>query len=269
MTDSPYRVDELTWEEAGEALPSADLVVLPCGSTEQHSLHLPLAVDSIRAHELADELARAAPDHDLSVYVLPTLRYGYSEHHMPFPGTVSIAPDTYADLVVDVGASMAEHGVDRFGILNCHGGNREPHKLALDRLSREHGLEGYYLMWTDFARDRLEDRWGDDWGHAGEHETAAIEHYRPDLVRSERKEPRTRRGRFEARQYRYFDDITEQGGLGDPTRSDPEFVAEVIAATTDDILETLRTEIRDDPPETGPGPGPETGPGSGPGSGAD
>jgi len=246
MPDASYRVEELTWEEAEAALPSADLVVLPCGSTEQHSLHLPLSVDSIRAHELADELARAAPDHDLSVYVLPTLRYGHSEHHMPFAGTVSIDPDTYADLVVDVGASMAEHGVERFGILNCHGGNREPHKLALDRLSRDHGLEGYYLMWTDFAHDRLEERWGEEWGHAGEHETAAIEHYRPDLVRTDRKEPQTRRGRFEARQYRYFDEITEQGGLGDPTRSDPEFVAEVIEETTHEILETLRAEIHGD-----------------------
>jgi creatinine amidohydrolase len=238
-----HRLDELTWEEAGAAIDDADLVVLPCGSTEQHSLHLPLSVDSLRAHHLTEDLARAAPDHGLSLLVCPTLRYGYSEHHMSFPGTVSIDADTYAGVVVDVGRSLAEHGAERFAILNCHGGNREPHKLALDRLQREHGLEGYYLMWTDFARERLEERWGDEWGHAGEHETAAIEHYRPDLVRSDRKEPQTRRRELQARQYAYFDEITEQGGLGDPTRSDPEFVAGVIEETNADILEALRADM--------------------------
>jgi len=243
VDSTTYRLDEMTWEEAGEAIPAADLVVLPCGSTEQHAPHLPLAVDSIRAHELTDELARAAPDHDLSLLVLPTLRYGYSEHHMPYPGTVTIDPETYADLVVDVGASMAAHGAERFAIVNCHGGNREPHKLALDRLQREHDLESFYLMWTDFARERLEAKWGDEWGHAGEHETSVIEVFRPELVREERKEPQTRNHRFEARQYRYFDDITEQGGLGDPTRSDPDFVETVIEETTADILDALRTDI--------------------------
>jgi creatinine amidohydrolase len=42
----------MTWEDAGEAFERGDAAVLPTGSTEQHSVHLPVSVDSIRAEHL-------------------------------------------------------------------------------------------------------------------------------------------------------------------------------------------------------------------------
>lgn len=237
-----FQLSEQTWEDAETTFDSADYVILPCGSTEQHSTHLPLSVDTIRAEELTKDLCRAAPEYDLDLVMLPPLPYGESEHHMHFPGTITISADTYQQFVEDIGRSVAEHGGQRFAVVNCHGGNREPHKLALKRVQRETDLETHYVHWTDFARDRLESRFGEEWGHAGEYETSVIEHYRPDTVRQEKKTPQTRKARFETRVLSYFDDITKEGGIGDPTRSDPEFAAEVIDATTDDILETLQDE---------------------------
>lgn len=238
-----HRLNELTWEEAADAIPAADAVVLPTGSTEQHSLHLPLGTDSMRASDLTDELVRAAPEHDLSLLTLPTLEYGYSEHHMHFPGTASISPETYGNFVVDIGASMAAHGADRFVTLNTHGGNRESLGLALDRLQRDHDVEGYFVQWTDYARPTLEERWGDDWGHAGPHETAAMEILRPGLVRTDRKGSQTNRDRYEARRIRYFEDLTDQGSIGDPTRADTAFIEDVIEETTAAILSALRSDF--------------------------
>ncbi|MFC4550472.1 MULTISPECIES: creatininase family protein [Halorussus] len=245
MTDNTddYRLATKTWEDAEVAFEAADYVVLPCGSTEQHSTHLPTSVDTLRAKHLTYELAEAAPGHDLDLLVLPPLPYGYSEHHLPFSGTITLDADTYRDAIVDVGQSVKEHGGKRFLITNFHAGNIEPHKLAIDRLQRDHGLRTHYVNWTDFARDELEAEFGDDWGHAGEHETSVIEHYRPELVRTENKRPQTMKENGDTTQQRYFDDLTVEGGLGDPSKSNPEFVESVIEHTTDRILRKLASDL--------------------------
>lgn len=238
-----YDLGSMTWEDAGEALETADMVVLPTGSIEQHSKHLPVTVDTLRAENLTRELVEAAPDRGLSMVRLPTLPYGYSEHHMTYPGTITLGADTYQSVLEEIGVSMAEHGVDRLAIVNCHGGNRSPMKLAADRLQRDHGLELYPIHWTEYGREQLVEEFGEDWGHAGEHETSAIELFHPDLVRENEKEPQTSKADYEARQYEYFSDITEQGGLGDPTNADPEFMREVVADTTERILDAIESDI--------------------------
>ncbi|WP_336025599.1 creatininase family protein [Halobellus salinisoli] len=232
----------MTWEDAEEAFKTADYVVLPCGSTEQHSLHLPTSVDTLRSFHLTNELAERAPAHDLELLLLPPLQYGYSEHHLPFSGTITLDADTYRDVIVDIGRSVKRHGAERFLITNFHAGNIEPHKLAIDQLQRQHELPTRYVNWTDFAREKLEERFGDKWGHAGEHETSIIEHYRPDLVRQEKKRPQTLHDLAESEQFQYFDDLTLEGGLGDPTDSDPEFIADIIAETTDKVLRDLEIQ---------------------------
>ncbi len=238
-----YDLGSMTWEDAGEALETADMVVLPTGSIEQHSKHLPVTVDTLRAENLTRELVEAAPERGLSMVRLPTLPYGYSEHHMTYPGTITLGADTYQSVLEEIGASMAEHGADRLAIVNCHGGNRSPMKLAADRLQRDHGLEVYPVHWTEYGREQLVEEFGEDWGHAGDHETSVIELFHPDLVREEKKEPQTSKADYEIRQYEYFSDITEQGGLGDPTNADPEFMREVVADTTQRILDALESDM--------------------------
>lgn len=241
--DDEFALAQMTWEEAEASLDRADFVALPCGATEQHSRHLPLSVDTIRAKELTRELASAAPTYDLEILTLPALPYGYSENHMHFAGTVTVSPHTYEELVVDIGRSMAAHGAAQFMLVNAHFGNENALQFATDRLQRHHDLPTHYVRWAAFATDLFEERWGDDWGHAGPHETSMIEHYRPELVRSDRKSPPTVRPGSDTRKFAYFDEITDEGATADPTKADPEFVEEVIETTTDRILESLRQDL--------------------------
>jgi creatinine amidohydrolase len=233
----------MTWEDAEDALADADAALLGTGSVEQHSIHLPVSVDTLRAEHLTEELVDAAADHDMRFVRLPTLPYGMSEHHMNFAGTVTLTAETYQDVLVQIGESLARHGVERLVIVNCHGGNRDPISLAADRLVREHGIATHSINWTDFARDRLQEEFGEDWGHAGDHETSVIEHYRPDLVKTEKKEPQNTVPYPQTRSYAYFDELTEQGGLGDPSNSDASVMPEVIEQATADIFEALREDI--------------------------
>lgn len=238
-----FELENLTWEDAGEAIGTVDFVALPCGSIEQHSHHLPLSVDAIRAEELTRDLCRRAPGHDLSVLMLPTLEYGYSEHHMNYPGTVTLTADTYQRVVMEVADSMRRHGADRLLLVNCHGGNRSPLRLAADRIQREYDLPVYHVFWADFAREAIHEQWGDQGGHAGAHETSAIELFRPELVKQDRKEEQVRKAHYETRQFRYFDDLTEQGGLGDPRNSDAEFMETLVEETNETILDGLKADL--------------------------
>ena len=245
MPETPADLAGMTRIDAAAAVETADAALLPLGSTEQHGPHLPVATDTLRAEHLTAELVAAAADHDLEFLRLPTLPYGYSEHHMRFSGTITLAAETYTDVLIEIGASVAEHGCDRLVMLNCHGGNREPMKLAADRLSRDHGLSVHPIHWTDHAGEYLRDAFGEGWGHAGDHETSVVEHYRPDLIDEAERRPQDATGRPETAAYTYFDEVTDAGGLGDPTNADPEQMAEIIEQTTDDILTALRADIDD------------------------
>lgn len=232
----------MTWEQAETAIPAADFVVLPTGSTEQHSLHLPLGTDAFVADYLAHRYAARAREYGLSMRVLPTMPYGYSEHHHNFAGTITLTPSTFADVVVEVAASVTAHGANRLLLVNAHGGNDEPLKLATDRIQREFDLPVHTAPRED-AIERLGERFGDDWGHAGPYETSVMEHLHPALVREERIRPQTRHEIEDTRQYAYFDEFTEEGGRGDPTDADPEFVMEVIEEGIEQSLEVLAADV--------------------------
>ncbi|WP_332900181.1 MULTISPECIES: creatininase family protein [unclassified Haladaptatus] len=238
-----YDLGSMTWEDAEEAIEDADFLVLPTGAIEQHSIHLPVSVDTLRAENLTRILVETAADRDLSMIRLPTLPFGYSEHHMTRAGTLTLMPDTYQKVIEELGASISQHGAKRLLIVNCHGGNNPPLKLAGDRLQREHDIEVYLVNWTSFARDQLETRFGEDWSHAGEHETSVTELFHPELVRTEKKEKQERKAKFKARQYTWYTDIAVQGGRGDPRNSDAEFMKKVVADTTDRILDALEGDL--------------------------
>lgn len=243
MPETDADLATMSWQRAQTALEAADAVVLPLGSTEQHSVHLPVSVDTLRAEHLTADLVTAAPDYDLRLVRLPTLPFGYSEHHMSYPGTITLRAQTYSDVLVDIGTAIEAHGGDRLIMVNCHGGNREPMTLATDRLQRDRGLTVHPIHWTEFAREYLEEAFGDGWGHAGDHETSVIEHYRPDLVLDEEKRPQTVTEPPATTTYTYFDELTDEGGLGDPTNADPAVMEEIIAKTTADILSAIRADI--------------------------
>ncbi|MEM1610431.1 MAG: creatininase family protein [Sulfolobales archaeon] len=243
---SSYKLGELTWEEAREMLREADFVVLPTGSFEQHGLHLPLLTDSIRAEYLSEELAKRAWEKGIKVLLLPVLYYGVSEHHMRFPGTITLRPEVYVEVIIDIGRSLARHGVKRFVILNFHGGNRAPLEVAVSRLRVEVGINAYLIHWTSMARDAIQELLQpvEPWGHACEYETSMIMLFRPELVKIDKMRkpsinPITRAMR-EAGGFIYFDEYSDTGGLGDPTRADPEKAREIIRRATDKIIELFK-----------------------------
>ena len=114
-------MEELTWPEAEALRAQTDTVgLIPTGALEQHGPHLPLGTDFMVAEALARAVAEKLP---VTVVVTPTLRSGLSDHHLAFPGTVSLSQDTFRGWVDAHIAGLERIGIERVAVFSGHGGN--------------------------------------------------------------------------------------------------------------------------------------------------
>src|SRR5678816_4889907 len=66
------------------------LVILPCGSVEQHGPHLPTGTDTLAANVVSHAVAER-----MDGLVLPNTPFGVTPMHAPFEGTITLTPDTF------------------------------------------------------------------------------------------------------------------------------------------------------------------------------
>lgn len=160
--------------------PRTPVLLLPVGAVEPHGPHAPLATDQLISAGMCTRAAeRLADDADLRVLVLPALNYGVTDFGAPFPGAVSIAPDTLHALVTQVCRSLAAQGLGRIVLVNNH---FEPAHVTALRAAAEAAGVAYLdlLRRTNVARLTEEFRSGSC--HAGQYETSLVLADRPDLV---------------------------------------------------------------------------------------
>lgn len=139
----------LTSSEAREIAQNDSAVgLIPIGAIEQHGPHLPLFTDSIMAEVMAAEVSDRFRE---PIIVTPTLMAGLSEHHVDFPGTVTLAPDTLAAEIQAYITALKHMGVTRICLFSFHGGNFRflgEYAASCVRTSPEIQIEAY----DDFQR---------------------------------------------------------------------------------------------------------------------
>ena len=119
---------ELTAPELRRVPRDGVVVVVPIAACEQHSDHLPTYTDTILVTAVAEAVEQRLPRQML---LLPTLWLGASDHHLPFGGTLSLAVDAHAELLVRLLTPVLDQGYERILILNGHGGNIDTLHVAL------------------------------------------------------------------------------------------------------------------------------------------
>lgn len=173
----PYVLAETNWKQVKEE--NYSLAILPWGATEAHNFHLPYATDNILAEEAAVEAAGKAWAKKAKPVVLPTIPFGVNTGQMDVKLCMNMNPSTQYAVLKDVVQVLDRHHIEKLVILNAHGGNN------FKQMIRELSLEFPKVFicavnwWqvTD-AKPYFEEP-GD---HAGELETAAVMHLRPELV---------------------------------------------------------------------------------------
>jgi creatinine amidohydrolase/Fe(II)-dependent formamide hydrolase-like protein len=186
-------LEELSWPDVKAAMQSGvDTVVFAVGSTEQHGPHLPLACDTL----IGESLARMVAQRLDRALVAPTVRVGCSQHHMAFPGTISINSPELQTMLLDYMETLFQHGFQRVAMIPSHGGNFATVAEAA-RAARQKWPDKLVVAFTDLnalldAAFKTSAKFGITAGasgiHAGEFETSILLSTHPELVNMSRAE---------------------------------------------------------------------------------
>lgn len=240
-------LEEMTWPEIASALDDGTrTAIVAVGSIEQHGPHLPVNMDTLDGDELARRIAAELGD----ALAAPTIRPGCSGHHMDFPGTITVPPETLMNTIRSYCRSLDEHGFEHIVLVPTHGGNFAPVKTVAPEIGREIGASVITLADLDEHMRLLNEglseagvEYDQDVIHAGAAETAIVLAINEELVRVDEFE-RGHEGDISPARLlsEGFKSITENGVLGTPHEATAEAGERIIEKVTREYAESIRAE---------------------------
>jgi len=241
-----------TWQDIEAWLQKSRTILIPIGSMEQHGPNGFIGTDALCPEIIARHAESLAPD---DVLVGPTFAVGCAQHHLGFPGTITLRPSTMIAAMADWTESLMRHGFERIYWLNGHGGNIATIEAAFSEIHARRsfdprgadnrpGLSLKLRNWWDFAPVMQLCNKLYPVGH-GSHATASEvsvtyfgypDRARPDVEMSPKIAPNGKIG--DAVQYRRdFPD----GRIGsDPTQSNAEDGKLIVEAAAAAVLDEVR-----------------------------
>jgi len=136
-------LEEMSWPDVQRAIESGvRAVVIMTASIEQHGPHLPTMTDTAIGYAVGERVARRLG----KTLLAPVIRPGCSDHHLAFPGSLSIPTEVFIETVMAYVRSLAPHGFNTFILLSSHGGNFTALAAAAQRLRDEFTPKGVRII---------------------------------------------------------------------------------------------------------------------------
>ena len=250
-TDRGFYLFDMSWPEVKDALKTVRAAIIPTGSAEQHGPNGTFEVDTARAREFSIRLGKRLYP---KVIVTPPIQFGVSGHHIRFPGTLTLRPDTFVQVCMDIAWSLYQHGIRKLVFVNGHGGNRPSLSTVVSRIKYELGADAAWVSPTAVVQDVIKRNVTSPiTGHACESEMSQCLYLWPQSVKTNALEkgdiyPHIFEswGKFPIEHGRYWDEISRNGALGDATKSSYELGKEAIETALDRLAEYLTGFIGDD-----------------------
>jgi len=235
---APFILSETTWKTVRNE--TYDIAVLPWGATEAHNYHLPYGTDSIETEYIARVSAGKAWDRGVKVVVLPVIPFGVNTSQLDIYLTINMNPSTQLKILEDILASLAMHGINKLVIFNGHGGN-DFKSIVRELQPRYPDVFIAQLNWFEVVP--LSGFFEEGGDHANEMETSVMMNVVPQFVLplDEAGEGRARKVKFQARKEgwvwfpRAWTKVTDDTGIGNPSKASAEKGARYLEAITDKI----------------------------------
>ncbi len=246
------RMEEMNWVDIKEAINGGfKTVIIGVGSTEQHGPHLPTQTDALIADVIVNLIAQKLKN----ALQAQTIRVGCSDHHLPFPGTISLKKSTLKAIIHDYVESLQKHGFDIIIFIPTHGGNFNPLKEAVEEAQEKYPkikIFGFTdLMGFVDAEDKIAAEFNITkevaGAHAGEVETSQMLALAENLVKRGRFQPGYLGVLGEEEVEMLFKkgmpSLTEIGVIGDPTKASKKrgkvYIERIVEFLTDEIKKNL------------------------------
>lgn len=221
----PYILAETNWKAVKET--DFKLAILPWGATEAHNYHLPYSTDNFEADAIAAGAAKVAWEKDAKVIVLPCIPFGVNTGQHNIKLDINLNPSTQLLILNDIIDTLNRQGINKFVILNSHGGN------DFRQMLRELGLKypNMFLCEIDWYKMKEQKELFDDLGeHAGEVETSLMMYLKPELVLplEDAGDGVSQKFRFDGMKEgwawaeRKWDQVTVDTGIGNPAKATAE-----------------------------------------------
>lgn len=172
--------EEMNWAEFGKLVPDKfDTVIIPVGTIEAHGVS-PLGTDIMIPVEIANRIAK-----DLNAIIAPAVSYGITSSLLDYPGSVTLSSETFRIYMTELLVSIADCKFEKIVVLNGHGGQIEQLGDAAKEAWMKKKVKITVVHWWRCCSDLVEEMYGHGGGHAGTDENAAIQAFRPDLIKAD------------------------------------------------------------------------------------
>jgi creatinine amidohydrolase len=218
-----------------------DKAIIVTGATENHAFHLPMGTDTYAAYGVAEAVASRVP----GTLLLPPIHFGVSDQLMPYPFTVTLTPETLADVIFQVAQSCIVQGISHFLIVNGHGGNNSAIDVAMRKIRRHYPdakVAASLAWWISGPKLLPPGTFEKDLGigHAGEAETSTALYLVPDCVDMDAAEGEWPASPNEVKLLTTIPQVSRTGATGDPVPATAEKGRLIVEALADYLSKFLK-----------------------------